>query len=77
MNILIENNETNEYLTEQGDWTRNPLKGKIFNATAVAFRAARQEPLRKFNIVFHLPQNNQFVNLDHGHGKGAAVETGA
>jgi len=77
MNILIENSETSEYLTEQGHWTKNPLNGKIFKATGAAFRAARQESVRKFNIVFHLPQNNQFINLDHGHGKATTTATSA
>ena len=30
MNILIENHDTLEYLTEAGQWTKNPLKGRRF-----------------------------------------------
>ena len=71
MHILIENNDTQEFLTSAGKWTKNPLQGKLFAATAIAFRAARQEQIGKFNIVFHIPQTNQFVNLDHGRGAGA------
>jgi hypothetical protein len=70
MHILIENNDTHEFLTSPGKWTPNPLQGKLFPATAVAFRAAKQEPIGKFNIVFHIPQTNQLVNLDHGRGLG-------
>jgi hypothetical protein len=46
------------------------LEGKLFPATAMAFRAARKEAIGKFNIVFHIPQTNQFVNLNHGRGTG-------
>ncbi len=69
-NILIENNDTLEYLTPAGKWTKNPLEGRPFPATAAAFRAARQEAIGKFNIVFHIRQTNQLVNLDHGKGVG-------
>jgi len=71
MHILIENNDTHEFLTTLGKWTKNPLQAKPFPATAVAFRAARQEQIGKFNIVFHIAQTNQFVNLNHGRGAGA------
>jgi len=70
MNILIENIDTHEYLTSPGKWSKNPLEGRNFPATIVAFRAARLEAVGKFNIVFHIPDTNQFVNLDHGQGAG-------
>jgi len=71
MSILIENNETHEFLTSPGKWSQDPLEGKDFIATVVAFRAARQEAIGKFNIVFHIEGTNQLVNLDHGRGTGA------
>ena len=71
MNIIIENNDTLEYLTITGHWTKNPRDGKRFPATRLAFRAAKQEAIGKFNIVCHIPQTNQFINLDHGRGAGA------
>ena len=70
MNILIENNDTLEYLTPAGKWTKNPLNGKCYPATHIAFRAARLEAIGKFNIVSHIPKTNQFINLDHGRGTG-------
>jgi hypothetical protein len=70
MNILIENHDTLEYLTPAGQWTKNPLDGKRFPATVTAFRTAKLEAIGKFNIVCHIPGTNQFVNLDHGRGKG-------
>jgi len=73
MNILIENYDTLEYLTEAGQWSKNPLDGKCFPATATAFRAAKLEAIGKFNIVCHIPGTNQFINLDHGRGKGMPV----
>lgn len=70
MNILIENNDTLEYLTPAGQWTKNPLDGKFYPATRIAFRAAKLEAVGKFNIVCHIPETNQFINLDHGRGAG-------
>ena len=72
MNILIENSDTLEYLTTAGQWTKNPLDGKPYAATKIAFRAAKQEAIGKFNIVCHIPKSNQFINLDHGRGAGVA-----
>ena len=74
MNILIENHETLEYLTEAGQWTKNPLKARRFPASTAAFQTAKTVPVGKFNIVCHIPATNQFVNLDHGRGKGGAAE---
>jgi hypothetical protein len=74
MNILIENNDTLEYLTPAGQWTKNPLNGKIYPASRTAFRAAKLEAIGKFNIVCHIPQTNQFINLDHGRGTGLPAE---
>ena len=70
MNILIENNDTLEYLAHGGGWTKNPRDGKRFKATTIAFQAAKLEAIGKFNIVWHIPETNQFVNLDHGRGVG-------
>ena len=71
MNILIENNDTLEYLMVTGLWTKNPLTGKLFPDTRAAFMAANQEAIGKFNIVGHIPGTGQFINLDHGRGTGA------
>jgi hypothetical protein len=69
MNILIENSDTSEYLTRAGLWDKNPQAGKPFGTSRLALRAAKQEAIDTFNIVLHIPTTNQFVNLDHGHGK--------
>ena len=71
MNILIENAESLEFFTTSGIWSKSAAEGKIFRSTMTAFTAAKQEAIGKFNIVCHIPQTNQFVNLDHGKGKGA------
>ena len=76
MNILIENSETLEYLTSTGTWTKNPANGRCFPATAVAYKAAKLEHIGRFNIVCHIPETGQFVNLDHGRGKGVEVGGG-
>jgi hypothetical protein len=74
MNILIENNDTLEYLTPAGQWSKNPLKGKSYPATQIAFRAAKLETIGKFNIVCHIPDTNQFINMDHGRGAGLPAD---
>ena len=72
MTILIEHTETLEYLAINGQWTKNAAEGKSFEATAVAFEAAKKEPIGKFTIVCYIPQTKQIINMDHGRGKGAA-----
>jgi len=77
MNILIEDAETLEYLTNSGRWTKNAAEGRAFAATRAAFEIAKKEPIRKFNIVCYTGATKQFINLDHGRGKGtesAAVQ---
>ena len=72
MTILIEDTETLEYLAGNGQWTKNAAEGRSFEATAVAFEAAKKEPIGKFNIVCYIPQTKQIINMDHGRGKGTA-----
>jgi hypothetical protein len=73
MNILIEDAESLEYLTSQGQWTKNAAEARPFAATATAFAAAKKELIGRFNIVCYIAQTRQFINLDHGRGKGVAV----
>lgn len=68
MNILIENSDTNEYLTRDGLWDKNPRSGKVFGTSRLAMQAAKREVVGPFNIVLHIPATHQFVNLDHGRG---------
>ena len=72
MNILIEDAETLEYFTSDNKWTKKASEGKNFGATEKAFDVAKKEPIGKFNIVFYIPQTQQFINMDHGRGKGLA-----
>jgi hypothetical protein len=73
MNILIEDAEKLEYLTSNNLWTKNAGDGKNFGTTGTAFAAAKKELIGKFNIVCYFGQTKQFINLNHGRGKG--VET--
>jgi len=75
MNILIENADSLEYFTETGTWTKNVDNGKRFVNTALAYDVAKKELIQKFNIVSYITQTKQFVNLDHGRGKGATETT--
>ncbi len=74
MNILIEDADKLEYLTSENQWTKNAAEGKSFGATEAAFDVAKKEPIGRFNIVFYIAQTKQFINLDHGRGRGL-VET--
>lgn len=71
MNILIENNDTSEFLTEAGGWAKNPVEGKAYTSIGVALRAGRRQAIGKFNVVGRIRETNQFVNLHHGRGTGA------
>ena len=73
MNILIEDAETLKYLAKDGLWTKNAIEGKSFGATEAAFDVAKKEPINKFNIVFYITQTEQFINMDHGRGKGSVT----
>jgi len=70
MTILIEDAETLEYLAVNNQWTKKPGSAMSFATTRAAFSAAKGEPIGKFNIVEYLALNEQFINLDHGSGKG-------
>ena len=70
MHILIENDETLEYLTSDRTWTKNPLAGLQFPNKRAAFQAAKLEEIGRFTIVLYLPHNHQFLNLERGRGKG-------
>ena len=72
MNILIEDAEKLEYLTSDNHWTKKASEGKNFGATEAAFQVAKKEPIGRFNIVFYISQTRQFINMDHGRGKGLA-----
>jgi hypothetical protein len=76
MNILIEDAEKLEYLTSNNQWTKNAAEGKDFGATGTAFDVAKKELIGKFNIVAYFSTTRQFINMDHGRGKGIA-ETNA
>ncbi len=75
MNILIEDAESLQYLTTDGQWTKNATEGRCFEATGAAFEIAKREPIHKFNIVCYISETRQFINMDHGRGKGAETST--
>jgi hypothetical protein len=71
MNILIEDAEKLEYLTSNNLWTKNAAEGKNFRATGTAFAVAKKELIGRFNIVGYTIETKQFINMNHGKGKGA------
>ena len=70
MNIIIENQESPEFLGTAGGWIKNPVDAVRFPTTVAALRAGRQQAIGKFNVIGHLPDNNQFLNLHRGRGTG-------
>lgn len=70
MNILIEKDESLEYLTDSNQWSKNAAEGKDFGETKAAFAVAKKEPIGKFNIVAYIRETKQFINMDHGRGRG-------
>ena len=72
MNIIIEDAESQKFFTGEGLWSKIATEGKRYAGTALAFKAAKQELVGKFNIVGYIGETKQLINLDHGRGKGAA-----
>lgn len=70
MNILIENADSLEYLTGENHWSKSVTDGKLYSRTSAAFDAAKKEAIGKFNIVGFIPETQQFINLNHGRGRG-------
>jgi hypothetical protein len=70
MNIMIEDAETLKYLGSDGLWTKNAVEGKDFMGVSSAFTVAKNEPIHKFNIVGYISKTKQFINMNHGNGKG-------
>jgi hypothetical protein len=73
VNIIIEDAESLKFFTVEGLWAKNATEGRCYAGTRHAFKAAKLEPIGKFNIVGYIPSTRQFVNLDHGHGKGGTA----
>ena len=70
MNIMIEDAESLEYLTKDNHWTKNPADGRPFPKIIAAFDVAKKELMGRFNIVGYIPETRQFINLNHGRGRG-------
>lgn len=73
MNILIENAESLEYLTENNHWSKKPADGKSFGGVKTALAIAKKEAIGKFNIVWYFQETRQFINMDHGRGTASAT----
>ncbi len=77
MNIMIEDAETLKYLDSNGLWTKNALEGKRFAGTNDAMISAKKELIGKFNIVCYIAETKQFINMNHGRGKGLETTSAA
>lgn len=70
MNIMIENAENSEYLTTENIWTKIPADARLFSKIIAAIDVAKKEAIGRFNIVGYIPETRQFINLNHGRGRG-------
>jgi hypothetical protein len=70
MKIIIEDAETLKFLAADGIWTTKPFESLGFSSTRTASVAARREAIGRFNIVGYFADTSQFINMDHGRGKG-------
>ena len=73
MNILIENAESLEYLTENNQWSKKPADGKNFGGIKTALAIAKKEAIGRFNIVWYMAETRQFINMEHGRGSASAT----
>jgi hypothetical protein len=71
MNILIEDADSLEYFTIESLWSKNIMDAKRYANTSTAFAVAKKEAIGKFNIVGYILETKQFINLNHGRGKGS------
>lgn len=71
MYIIIEDAETLNFFTGEGQWTKNASEGKHYVGTAQAFTAAKREPIGKFNIAGYVAETRQLINLRSGSGTGS------
>ena len=74
---MIENADSLEYLTVDNHWSKIAAEGKHFPRTGAAFDVAKKEAIGKFNIVGYVPETRQFINLNHGRGRGVAEAVAA
>ena len=77
MNILIENAESLEYLTEANLWSKKPADGKNFGGVKAALVTAKKEAIGKFNIVWYFAETRQFINMEHGRGSVSVAAAAA
>jgi hypothetical protein len=67
---MIENADSLEFFTADNLWTNIIANGKQFPRTLAAFDVAKKAAIGKFNIIGYIPETKQFINLDHGRGRG-------
>ena len=72
MTILIENPEKFEYLAADSKWTKNAMDAMAFPSTRIAFAAAKEQSIGKFNVVGYVAETKQLISMDHGRGSACA-----
>lgn len=74
MTIIIEDPETHKFLATDGTWSDKAVDGQVFASTRVACAAGRRESIGRFNVVGYFSDTSQFINMDHGRGKGSGAD---
>jgi len=70
MKVLIQNAETEHYLTPGADWTHAPTLAKAFETPPTAFGYAESQIAGPFNIVLYFPHEDLTVSVMEGKGRG-------
>jgi hypothetical protein len=71
MTILIENADTQEYLTKDGRWTKKSQEAATYRTSTLAREFAAAAPIGRFNVIGSFKSTGQLVSLDEGVGAGA------
>jgi hypothetical protein len=74
MKILIQNTETQQYLTNYGDWTANPLEAEDFLGPGRAWHFAKLTMAGDFRVLVYFPDTYASVTIKEQ--LGAIDETG-
>jgi hypothetical protein len=68
MRIIIENAETNEFLTADGTWTKDAKHAMAYQTSEKAKERGSQVAMGRFNVVGSFSVWPQLTNLDEGIG---------
>jgi hypothetical protein len=68
MRILVQDIESNKYLTREGEWTTAPTEARDFPITTLAYDVAKHVTSGRFGVILHFCESGELVNLVQGSG---------